>query len=328
MTTLVPVHDSGYWLTFQPGEQDRLALLTATWLMRRTVNTRAAYALDLGRWVGWCQRCGVTPLTARMVHMDGWITWQRTQGANGDDKPSAEASIGRRVAAISSWYKYVQRNTKDDPEPLAARNPADTDARPEVEKDYSTTIGLSTAEADQLIRQADLEGTRTAALIRTLLYLGLRCGSAVDADIEDLGHERGYRTLSLRMKGGKRRRAPIPAALSEAIDAMLADRGGPAEGPLFATSTGKRLDRTYVLRLVRRVAREAGISSAEQLSAHSLRHTFATDALDAGASLRDLQDAMGHADPRTTRRYDRARNNLDRHPAHLLAARFGMRQDA
>jgi site-specific recombinase XerD len=52
---------------------------------------------------------------------------------------------------------------------------------------------------------------------------------------------------------------------------------------------------------------------------HDLRHAFVTLSLDAGASLRDVQDAAGHADPRTTRRYDRARHNLNRHPTYLLA---------
>jgi integrase/recombinase XerD len=109
---------------------------------------------------------------------------------------------------------------------------------------------------------------------------------------------------------------------------MLAKRGMPAEGPLFATKTGARLDEPYIYVLVRRLARNAGIPSADDLSPHSLRHTFATDYLDAGGNLRDLQDAMGHADPRTTRRYDRSRHNLDRHPAHVLATRYGARRES
>ena len=53
---------------------------------------------------------------------------------------------------------------------------------------------------------------------------------------------------------------------------------------------------------------------------HSLRHSLATEALTLGAPLQDVQDALGHADPRTTRRYDRSRNSLDRSPNYLLAA--------
>jgi Phage integrase family len=55
-------------------------------------------------------------------------------------------------------------------------------------------------------------------------------------------------------------------------------------------------------------------------ASHMLRHTFVTTMLDAGVSLRDVQIAARHADPRTTMRYDRARKNLDRHPDYILAA--------
>jgi integrase/recombinase XerD len=241
------------------------------------------------------------------------------------DRPRA----GRRVEhrPPRGHRVVLVRNTKDDLRPLATTNPADTDGRPNIDPDSSPTVGLSTIEADRLIAAADADGLRSSALIRLLLYTGLRCGSAIGANVDDLGYDRGYRTLTVRMKGGKVRRAPLPAALDEAIDAMLAARGQPETGPLFATRTGGRVDEPYLFELVQRLAHRAQIASADSISPHSLRHTFATDALDAGVSLRDLQDAMGHADPRTTRRYDRARNNLDRHPAHILATRYGVRRD-
>jgi integrase/recombinase XerD len=91
-------------------------------------------------------------------------------------------------------------------------------------------------------------------------------------------------------------------------------------GPLFVTSTGARLDRHAVFRLVRRLAERAGLESAGQISPHSLRHAFATTARAEGVPLEDVQDAMGHADPRTTRRYDRDRHNLDRDPSYTIWA--------
>ena len=90
-------------------------------------------------------------------------------------------------------------------------------------------------------------------------------------------------------------------------------------GPIFSTSTGKPMDRPAVWRTLRRLAREAVPAKAGSLHPHDLRHAFVTLSLDAGASLRDVQDAAGHADPRTTRRYDRARHNLDKHPTYALA---------
>ena len=201
-----------------------------------------------------------------MMHMDAWIASQRAHGVRGDGLPAAEASIARRVAAVSSWYKYLYRNTKDDPRPLAFTNPADTDGRPVIDPDNSQTVGLSTAEADRLCRAANASSRRTAALIHLLLYGGLRCGSAISADVTDLGHDRGYRVLTVHGKGGKIRRVPIPPALGDAIDVMLAARGNPDEGPLFATPTGRSLSEPYLYDLVRRLARQAGIPSADKLS--------------------------------------------------------------
>ncbi len=72
-------------------------------------------------------------------------------------------------------------------------------------------------------------------------------------------------------------------------------------GPLLATASGGRLRQGHLWELVRRLARTAGIGAWEQLSPHSLRHSAITFALDAGAALRDVQDYVGHKDPRTTR---------------------------
>jgi site-specific recombinase XerD len=91
-------------------------------------------------------------------------------------------------------------------------------------------------------------------------------------------------------------------------------------GPLLATAKGGRLRQGHLWELVRRLARTAGIGAWGQLSPHSLRHSAITFALDAGASLRDVQDYAGHKDPRTTRRYDHSRDSLDRNAAYTVAA--------
>jgi hypothetical protein len=79
---------------------------------------------------------------------------------------------------------------------------------------------------------------------------------------------------------------------------------------------GGRLRQGHLWDLVRRLARTAGVGAWEQLSPHSLRHSAITFALDAGASLRDVQDYADHKDPRTTRRYDHSRDSLDRKLLH------------
>jgi len=95
----------------------------------------------------------------------------------------------------------------------------------------------------------------------------------------------------------------------------------PLAGPLFLDRTNsRRLAYTTAFGQLRRLARKAAIPAAEEVTPHSLRHTFVTEALAAGVPLQDVQDAAGHRDPRTTRRYDRSRHNLDRHPTYVLAA--------
>ncbi|MGH9117424.1 MAG: tyrosine-type recombinase/integrase [Acidimicrobiales bacterium] len=90
------------------------------------------------------------------------------------------------------------------------------------------------------------------------------------------------------------------------------------EGPIFLGHNGERLDRHAAWRIVRRLARKAGIN--KPVGPHTLRHAFITAALDAGVPLRDVQEAASHADPRTTMRYDRARVSLDRHATYVVAA--------
>ena len=91
-------------------------------------------------------------------------------------------------------------------------------------------------------------------------------------------------------------------------------------GRCFALRTGCGIDRHTIARFVRRAARAAGLPAAEKITPHSFRHAWATVARERGASLEERQYALGHADPRTTQRYDRARQSLDRDPSYLVAA--------
>jgi len=153
------------------------------------------------------------------------------------------------------------------------------------------------------------------ALISLLALNGLRVSEATGADIEHLGLERGHRTLTVTRKGAKVVIIPLAPRTARAIDLATGER---PDGPIFLAAGGRRLDRHGARRMVRKIARRAGITKA--VTPHTLRHAFITAALDAGVPLRDVQEAASHADPRTTMQYDRARGSLDRHATYIVAA--------
>jgi integrase/recombinase XerD len=147
--------------------------------------------------------------------------------------------------------------------------------------------------------------------------LGLRIFEATAADIADLGEEHGHRVLRVCGKGTKIVLVPLPPAVGRAIDQAIGTR---TRGPVLLNSRGTRMDRHAATRRLRRLAETARIP-VTRAHPHMLRHTFVTTMqMGAGVDLRDVRIAARHADPRTTMRYDRARQNLDRHPNYILAA--------
>jgi integrase/recombinase XerD len=286
------------------------AEFTEQWLANRrlSAHTRDAYRRDVAGWLAWCAGRDLDPLAASFLDVNAY--------ARGLESAELAAStVARKLSGLSSWYDFLVKLRAVDANPVGGAD------RPQVSRDHSATVGLAPQEVDALLAAAAAEsgpaGARHRAVFAMLADLGLRVGELVSLDVTDVGWERGHRSVRFVGKGGRPRRRVLTPAAAAALDEYLAGR---AEGPLFVTSTGARLDRHSVFRLVRRLARQAGIGSWERLSPHSLRHSFATTARAEGVPLEDVQDAMGHADPRTTRRYDRDRHNLDRDPAYVIAA--------
>ena len=220
----------------------------------------------------------------------------------------ARATVTRRLCTIAGFYKYAVE------EELLDHSPAAHVRRPRLDYESHATA-LDRNEMGALLVAAGLGPPAEHALISLLALNGLRVSEAAGADIEHLGLERGHRTLTITRKGGKVVTIPLAPRTARAIDLATGER---CDGPLFLTADGRRLDRHGAGRIVREVARRAGIT--KPVGPHTLRHAFITAALDAGVPLRDVQEAASHADPRTTIRYDRARGSLDRHATYIVAA--------
>jgi integrase/recombinase XerD len=283
------------------GNQHRHGHIITAWkLAQSSPHTLRAYSRSMAGYCSWLDTRGMDLLSVKRPIIDGY---RHTL----DDL--APATVAAKLGALSSFYRYAVSAD------VIAGNPVELVKRPRIDPDHSSTEGLSKDQAKALLAAARADGPRSHALASLLLFTGIRLSEALNASTTDYGHDTGHRTLRIRRKGGKDAKVAVPAPAVEALNAYLGTTGhelvtGTAGGglPIFTTATGNRWNPSEAFRTVQRLAKAAGLEG--QISPHSLRHTFATIALDAGTTLHDLQDSMGHADPRTTRRYDRARHTL------------------
>jgi integrase/recombinase XerD len=287
---------------------DAIRRSVAAWLLGfASEHTRRAYAADVARWLDFCTEHGLDPLTTRRPHVDAWA---RTLEAAG----LSARTVARRLASVSSWYTYLVADG------AAIHSPAEHVRRPKI-ADRGETPGLTRDELQRLLTAAEDHGSlRSRTLLMLLATTGLRINEALSRDVEHLSYDRGHRILRLERKGGAGDRTVLTPPVIRALDAYL---DGRTSGPLFITSTGKRMGQPEAWYMVRRLAKRAALDGAGEIRPHSLRVAFITGAREAGVPLEDVQDAAGHADPRTTRRYDRGRHSLDRHASYAVTSWLG-----
>ena len=193
------------------------------------------------------------------------------------------STVSRRFSVAAGFYRTCVLDG------VSPHSPAEYVRRPSVPAE-SPTLGFTHLQFEALLTAArESASPYDFALVAMLGLLGLRIFEATSADIADLGEEHGHRVLRVCGKGTKIVLIPLPPAVGRAIDRAAGLRN---RGLILLTTRGARMD----------------------------RHAFVTTMLDAGVDLRDVQIAARHVDPRTTVRYDRARQNLDRHPNYILAA--------
>jgi integrase/recombinase XerD len=279
-------------------------MAAAAYLARYRGQSRVHADSDLRAYLHWCSERGLEPLTATRPHIELYVRWMQEQ------RRYAASTVSRRVAVVAGFYRTCVIDG------VLEHSPAEYVRRPNVPP-QSPTLGLSHLQFEAMLTAARLSPNPfDFALVCLLGLLGLRIFEATSLDISDLGEEHGHRILGVVGKGQKIVLVPLPPAVGRAIDRAIDDR---TTGPILLNQRGTRMDRHAATRRLRQLQRTAGVRIT-RMHPHMLRHTFVTTMLDAGVDLRDVQIAARHADPRTTMRYDRARQNLDRHPNYILAA--------
>jgi integrase/recombinase XerD len=214
----------------------------------------------------------------------------------------AEASVARKVAAVKSFFQFLQA------EGVIPANPTESLESPRVGKTLPKP--LTVQQVDELLEQPAKrktpEALRDQAMLELLYATGLRVTELVSLDIDNISLEPGDARARCMGKGAKERSVPIHEQAYRALAGYLNDGRAKlvknkAEAALFVNRRGDRLTRQGFWLILKQYAKDAGIPVP--VTPHSLRHSFATHMLRGGAPLRDVQEMLGHANISTTQVY-------------------------
>ena len=234
-----------------------------------------------------------------------------------EQQGAAASTIRRRLAALSSLFKHLVRHG------AASRNPVVDVDRPTINREEGSTAAFSKAQARKLLDAPPsdtIAGLRDRAILSVGLQVGFRRAEIAALNVGDLHQNRGFDALRVTRKGGRRDRSPSirrPRSASAPILSLpgtarstmrrCSGRCAAMQKPLDPAG---RIDPDAIDRIVRKYAAKIGLERG--YSAHSMRATFITTALENGAQLEDVQKAAGHRDPSTTKLYDRRRYNPEK----------------
>lgn len=280
-------------------------LLIAGFLARYTGQSFTAYETDLRLWREWCRSYGIDPIFGiERPHIELFARYLEMERGN------APATVARRLTCLRTFFWLMQEDGVID------KSPAVNVKMPKWTVDTNKRIGLERKDYMALMATARASTPTDEALIALLGQLGLRASEACSLNIEDFQHvDRGHRVVRFVGKNTKAASIPLPIPVLRSLERAAGDR---TKGPLLLRRDGSRMTRRSADRVVKRLAKKAGIAQA--ISCHTLRHTFVVAALDANVPLRDVQLAARHSDIRQTLMYDRGRNSMDRHAAYVVSA--------
>ena len=214
------------------------------------------------------------------------------------DKNRTKASQARELSGVKSFYNYLLLNDKIE------ASPTEFVSAPKIGRHLPDT--LSVEEVERIIRSIDpttVKGRRDRAMVEMLYSCGLRVSELTSLRISDLFFGEGY--IRVVGKGDKQRLVPIGSVAQERVMIYLDDRrdmiGRRSEDRLFLNNRGSGLTRVMIFTIIREAVRRAGID--KQVSPHTFRHSFATHLLEGGASIRQVQEMLGHESIVTTEIY-------------------------
>jgi integrase/recombinase XerD len=272
-------------------------------------HTYRAYRAAVDRFLTWCSDRGVALQQVSPVVVGEYIRKQLV-----GSKPTKKLHL----SALRHFFdQLVLRH-------VIMLNPAASVRAPKYSVVEGKTPALSVEQARRVLAAIDTSyvvGLRDRAIIAILIYTAARVGAVAKLRLQDYSPNGNQWWFRFDEKGGKARTIPARYDLQTYVEAYIAAAGivkDPDEAPLFRSAVRKTkvltalaMSANDIYRMVKRRLRDAGLP-ARQLSCHSFRATTITDLLTQGVPLEDVQYLAGHADPRTTRLYDRRQKQVTR----------------
>lgn len=205
-----------------------------------------------------------------------------------------KSSVSRKLSAIKSFCKFLERNKiiKGNPS-VSVKTPKTERSIPSFlsEEDIGKMLDFSSEK-----KELDI---RNKAILELLYATGIRASELVNLDLSMFDVK--SRLLRVYGKGKKERIIPVAKTAFEALNKYISEGRGYAEGPLFMSKSGRRLTQRDLQRIVKKAI--IMVATLNQMSPHTMRHTFATHLLNRGANLRAVQELLGHESLSTTQIY-------------------------
>ena len=263
---------------------------------RLSANSVEAYMRDLRQFAHFILRMwDLPPRKVEAAMVERYMAWLYDRGRE-------KSSQARALSSVRSFFNFLMINDQIDASPAEfVQSPKFGRQLPDV---------LSTDEIDRIIATVDtstVKGLRDQAMLEVLYSCGLRVSELTSLRIQDLFFGEGY--IRVIGKGDKQRIVPISAVARERIHRYLDKRPGARsnEDILFLNNRGGKLTRVMVFTILKEAAQRAGIH--KHISPHTFRHSFATHLLEGGASIRQVQEMLGHESILTTEIYTHLDNS-------------------
>ena len=264
-------------------------------------NTLDAYSNDLNQFRDF--------VAGRLDAPDDQESWRRVDidllnayiGELRDNRGYRDTTVARKVAAVRSFFGYLSANemiSEDPTENLGSPRVGRSVPKFISEEDVKTLLAIAADTGTP-------EGRRDASILELLYATGVRVSELVALNVQDIDFEEGF--IRAWGKGSKER---LVYLYPEALTNLRAYIGGAraeliknkkGETALYINNRGERLTRQWVWNILKTAAKKSGVDP--KITPHTLRHSFATHLLQNGASLRHVQELLGHSNISTTQVY-------------------------